>query len=111
MSIHLVPDGLAGQRIDSAAARMTGLSRSRIDDLIADGHVQLDGRGVTKSTRVNGGEMLEVTLPEPVASVPEAAAPALVEASGTDDSTGGGPGRRTHQPTARAMASASSPSR
>ena len=70
MSIHLVPDGLAGQRIDSAAARMTGLSRSRIDDLIADGHVQLDGRGVTKSTRVNGGEMLEVTLPEPVASVP-----------------------------------------
>ncbi|MFT4225528.1 RluA family pseudouridine synthase [Micropruina sp.] len=70
MSIHLVPDGLAGQRVDSAAARMTGLSRSRIDDLIADGHVQLDGRSVTKSTRVNGGEMLEVTLPEPAAAVP-----------------------------------------
>ncbi len=70
MSIHLVPDGLAGQRVDSAAARMTGLSRSRIDDLIADGHVQLDGRGVSKSTRVNGGEMLEVTLPEPAVAVP-----------------------------------------
>ena len=70
MSIHLVPDGLAGQRVDSAAARMTGLSRSRIDDLIADGHLQLDGRTVTKSTRVSGGEMLEVSLPEQVASVP-----------------------------------------
>ncbi|MFT3969262.1 MAG: RluA family pseudouridine synthase [Micropruina sp.] len=70
MSIHLVPDGLAGQRIDSAAARMTGLSRSRIDDLIAAGHVQLDGREVSKSSRVNGGEMLEVTLPEPAATVP-----------------------------------------
>ena len=70
MSIHLVPDGLAGQRVDSAAARMTGLSRSRIDDLIADGHLQLDGRTVTKSTRVIGGEMLEVSLPEQVASLP-----------------------------------------
>ncbi|MFT4296457.1 MAG: RluA family pseudouridine synthase [Micropruina sp.] len=69
MSVHLVPDGLAGQRVDSAAARMTGLSRSRIDDLIADGHVQLDGRSVTKSTRVNGGELLEVSLPEPASAV------------------------------------------
>ncbi len=69
MSIHLVPDGLAGQRVDSAAARMTGLSRSRIDDLIAAGHVRLDGRDVTKSTRVLGGELLEVTLPEPAPAV------------------------------------------
>ncbi len=69
MSIHLVPDGLAGQRVDSAAARMTGLSRSRIDDLIAAGHVRLDGRDVTKSTRVLGGELLEVTLPEPASTV------------------------------------------
>ncbi len=69
MSIHLVPDGLAGQRVDSAAARMTGLSRSRIDDLIAAGHVLLDGRDVTKSTRVLGGELLEVTLPEPAPAV------------------------------------------
>ena len=69
MSIHLVPDGLAGQRVDSAAARMTGLSRSRIDELIASGHVQLDGRDVAKSTRVQGGELLEVSLPEPASPV------------------------------------------
>ncbi len=69
MSVHLVPDGLAGQRVDSAAARMTGLSRSRIDDLIASGHVQLDGSTVTKSTRVRGGELLEVNLPAPAVAV------------------------------------------
>lgn len=63
MSVHLVPDGLAGERLDAAAARITGLSRSRIDTLIADGLVQLDGRIVSKSTRVSGGELLEVTLP------------------------------------------------
>ena len=63
MSVHLVPDGLAGERVDAAAARMTGLSRSRIEELVADGLVQLDGRPVSKSTRVSGGELLEVTLP------------------------------------------------
>ncbi len=69
MSVHLVPDGLAGERLDSAAARMTGLSRSRIDELIAAGLVQVDGRTVSKSTRVAGGELLEVTLPERPAGV------------------------------------------
>jgi 23S rRNA pseudouridine1911/1915/1917 synthase len=69
VSVHLVPDGLAGERLDSAAARMTGLSRSRIDELIAAGLVQVDGRTVSKSTRVAGGELLEVTLPERRAGV------------------------------------------
>ncbi len=70
MSVHLVPDGLAGQRVDSAAARMTGLSRSRVDELIAGGHIQLDGHDVTKSTRVRGGELLEVELPPVASGVP-----------------------------------------
>jgi 23S rRNA pseudouridine1911/1915/1917 synthase len=69
VSVHLVPDGLAGERLDSAAARMTGLSRSRIDELIAAGLVQVDGRTVSKSTRVAGGELLEVSLPERPAGV------------------------------------------
>ena len=70
MSVHLVPDGLAGERVDTAAARMTGLSRSRIDDLISAGHVQLNGRVVSKSTRVAGGELLEVELPDRPVGVP-----------------------------------------
>lgn len=60
MSVHLVPDGLDGERVDVAASRMTGLSRSRIETLIADGHVQLNGRPAVKSDRVTGGAMLEV---------------------------------------------------
>lgn len=63
MSILLVPDGLDGDRVDAAAARMTGLSRSRIADLVEAGAVQVDGRRVTKtSQRVAAGQMLEVEL-------------------------------------------------
>lgn len=68
----LVPDGLAGERIDAAAARMTGLSRSRVAELLAEGGVWLGGVRVEKSsTRVVGGEMLEIDLdtPAPTASV------------------------------------------
>ena len=36
-----VPDGLAGERVDSAIARMLGLSRSRAADLIAQDLVQV----------------------------------------------------------------------
>ncbi len=68
MSIFLVPPDLAGERVDAVAARITGHSRSRIDSLIGDGGLELDGRPVTKaSQRVVGGEMLElVAEPRPL---------------------------------------------
>lgn len=70
MSIHLVPDGLAGERVDAAASRMTGVSRSRVVDLLADGLVRLNGAVVGKSARVAAGDLLEIELSEPrVASV------------------------------------------
>lgn len=59
----LVPEGLAGERVDAAMARMFGLSRTRSADLIAEGHVQLDGDRVSKSDRVHPGAMLEVAIP------------------------------------------------
>jgi len=65
VSVQLVPDGLAGERVDAAASRMTGVSRSRIAELIESGGVQLNGRVVTKSDRVAAGDMLEVELTEP----------------------------------------------
>jgi 23S rRNA pseudouridine1911/1915/1917 synthase len=58
-----VPDGLAGERVDSAIARMLGLSRSRAADLIAQDLVQVDGASVSKSDRVLPGAHLEVTIP------------------------------------------------
>ncbi len=62
-SVWIVPDGLDGDRLDAAAARMTGLSRSRVEDLIARGAVALNGRTVAKSERVRGGDLLEVEIP------------------------------------------------
>ncbi|WP_242887136.1 RluA family pseudouridine synthase [Actinomadura litoris] len=63
--IH-VPDGLEGERIDAALARLFGLSRGGAADIIAAGDVLLDGAEVaTKSERLHAGAWLEVTLPPP----------------------------------------------
>jgi len=69
-----VPDGLAGERVDAAIARMFGLSRTRAAELISEGHVAVDGRPPAKSARVEAGAMLDVAIPasiDPVAVVPE----------------------------------------
>ncbi|MDM8085844.1 RluA family pseudouridine synthase [Cellulomonas cellasea] len=60
-----VPDGLAGERVDAAIARLLGLSRTRAAELAAAGSVRLDGREVGKSDRLPAGAWLEVELPEP----------------------------------------------
>ena len=60
-----IPDGLDGERLDAALARMFGLSRSKAAELIGDGLVLLDGRPAAKSDRVLAGEQLQVTLPPP----------------------------------------------
>lgn len=67
MVLLWVPDGLAGERIDAAAARMTGLTRSRVADLIDEGKVSLDSQQVSKaSTKVAAGQLLDIDLSEPV---------------------------------------------
>ncbi|MDR1213362.1 MAG: RluA family pseudouridine synthase [Propionibacteriaceae bacterium] len=65
MTVALVPDGLAGERIDLAASRMTGLSRSRVDQLAAAGGLVLNGQPVAKSHRVQAGDLLEVVEDKP----------------------------------------------
>ena len=64
MSVHLVPDGLAGERVDAAASRMTGVSRSRVAEIVGEGGVRLNGKVAGKSDRVAGGDLLEVELAE-----------------------------------------------
>ncbi|WP_068402717.1 RluA family pseudouridine synthase [Kribbia dieselivorans] len=64
----LVPEGLDGERVDAALARLLGLSRTKAADLAAAGHVVLAGRVVGKSERAVAGELLEVTLPSAPAS-------------------------------------------
>jgi 23S rRNA pseudouridine1911/1915/1917 synthase len=63
-----VPEGLDGERLDAALARMFGLSRATAAELIAGGQVLVAGRAATKSDRVPAGEWLDVTLPPPPAT-------------------------------------------
>lgn len=58
-----VPDGLVGERIDAALARLLGVSRTRAGEMVAQGAVLLDGRAVGKSERLTAGSQLDVTLP------------------------------------------------
>ncbi len=64
-----VPDGLEGERLDAALARLFGFSRTKAAALVEDGHVVVDGDVALKSTRVRGGSWLEVEIPSPPAPV------------------------------------------
>ena len=70
MSLFIVPDALAGERVDAAASRVSGYSRSRIETFIDAGQLLLGGSAVSKgSQRVTGGELLELVeeaAPQPV---------------------------------------------
>jgi 23S rRNA pseudouridine1911/1915/1917 synthase len=63
-----VPDGLEGERVDAALARLFGVSRTRAADLAKSGDVQLNHQPAGKSDRVAAGDLLEVTLPAVEAS-------------------------------------------
>jgi 23S rRNA pseudouridine1911/1915/1917 synthase len=63
-----VPDGLEGERVDAALARLFGLSRTKAADLAMAGAVTVDQRTVGKSDRVCAGAWLEVSLPDPPSS-------------------------------------------
>ena len=59
-----IPEGLEGERVDAAIARLLGFSRTQAAGLAADGAVTVDGSTVGKSDRVTAGQWLEVELPE-----------------------------------------------
>jgi len=67
-----VPDGLAGERVDSGLARLLGLSRTRVCELVEAGAVRVDGRPVVRSARLVAGSWLEVDLPDPPSAAPVA---------------------------------------
>ena len=58
----------AGERLDAFLARSElGLSRSAVQKLMEEGCVQLSGKPGRKNDRLNVGDVVEVTLPEPKA--------------------------------------------
>jgi 23S rRNA pseudouridine1911/1915/1917 synthase len=59
----------AGGRIDAyIAARVPGLSRSRIAQLLAEGHILLNGRAAKKSEIPVTGDIIRVVVPQAVSS-------------------------------------------
>jgi 23S rRNA pseudouridine1911/1915/1917 synthase len=60
-----VPETGAGARLDRwlARARNTGLSRNRLQQLIAQGRVLVNGRAAKPSLKLKAGDKLEVSVP------------------------------------------------
>jgi 23S rRNA pseudouridine1911/1915/1917 synthase len=68
----VVPDDLAGQRLDRALASATGLSRTRIQEAIKGGAAQVDGKPARASQILEAGQ--RVTMAGEVAVVASATA-------------------------------------
>lgn len=64
-----IPEGLDNERIDSALARILGLSRSVIVKLLESDEVSLGHRILGKSDKVQSGQVISVLLPEPPSGV------------------------------------------
>lgn len=56
-----VPEGLAGQRVDAALAKLMGFSRTFAAEVAEGGGVTMDGATVGKSDRLAAGSWLEVS--------------------------------------------------
>ena len=62
-----VPEGIAGTRADAGIARLLGLSRSAVADLIEAGLVQQNSQLISKSDSLIQDAWLNITLPAPKA--------------------------------------------
>ena len=62
-----VPDGLAGERVDSALAKLMGFSRSFAAEVAEAGGVVADGLTLGKSDRLRAASWLEITWQPKVA--------------------------------------------
>jgi len=70
--IRLPVDTASGERLDAYLARhLPDISRSQAAALITAGHVRLNGTVPRKSEKVSPGDVIEVDVPEPVASTVE----------------------------------------
>ena len=64
----------AGQRIDRfLSGEDTGLSRSALQGLVADGHVLCNGKSIAKSLKLKAGDTILLEIPDakPIEAVPQ----------------------------------------
>src|ERR1041385_9376572 len=82
-----VPEAGAGARLDRwlARTRNTGLSRNRLQQLIAQGRVLVNGRAAKAALELKTGDKLEVSVP-PRRRTHIAPAPAPLPAADEGDS-------------------------
>ncbi|MEO5778303.1 RluA family pseudouridine synthase [Arthrobacter oryzae] len=60
----VVPEDLAGSRVDAGLATLMESSRAQVAVLIAEGNVSCNGRPVSKSLKLPAGAVLDVVVPE-----------------------------------------------
>jgi len=58
----VIPEGLAGLRVDAGLSKALGISRTAITAMIEEGLVSIDGRTAGKSDRLNEGQFAEVAM-------------------------------------------------
>jgi 23S rRNA pseudouridine1911/1915/1917 synthase len=62
---EVVPEALAGERLDRAVSLLTGLSRAEAARLVGEGRVRVDGEAVTtRSRRLDVDEEVDIDVPE-----------------------------------------------
>jgi len=70
LRVFTIPDGLSGERVDAALARLLGLSRTTVAELATAGEISRAGKTLAKSERIESGDQIEILFPEP-ASAPQ----------------------------------------
>ncbi|MEI9908104.1 MAG: RluA family pseudouridine synthase [Actinomycetota bacterium] len=60
----VVPEGVAGERVDSALTRVLGLSRTTVARLLDDGEITSNSTPLQKSEKVFAGQVIEILLPD-----------------------------------------------
>lgn len=71
--IDLIYDDGESRRLDVYVAENTDITRSYAVTLIADNNVKVNGKTVSKNTKLKNGDTIEITIPEPkeYSAIPE----------------------------------------
>jgi len=65
LKVMQVPEGLAGSRVDAGVAKLLGISRSLVAELVEGGKVNSNGKPLAKSDRLSADQVIEIDLETP----------------------------------------------